>query len=159
MLNAEWRGLTTAPLCLAPSIQNSELSIQQFSITEKEDQIDPCPFNSPLVDAIGGTGRLGRRVRVQAKKPRNLELHLELCGAAVAKLLIQLDERALIHLLPQRDRRAQIAILRCRRDLEEVDVQRFADRFAERRRDESGRNAARGGRQRRTLARAKLVDR
>src|SRR3954465_12338482 len=139
----------------SPSHQVTESS----SVTKKEDQSCSGGFNSPLVDAVGSARRLGRRVRVQAKKPRNLVLQLELRGAAVAKLLIQLDERALIHLLAQRDRGAQIAILRRRRDLEEVQVQRFADGLAERGGDESGRNPARGCGQRRALASPELVDR
>src|SRR3982751_646317 len=96
-------------------------------IAEKENQIDSRPFNSPLVDAVGGAGRFGGGVQIGAKEPRDLILQLELRCRSVSKLLVQFEERALIQLLTERNRRAEIARLGGGRDFEEIQVERLAD--------------------------------
>ena len=65
-----------------------------------------------------------------------------------AELLAQSEERALSELLPQRDARAQFPGVRRRRDLEQIEIERLADRLPERRGDEPGRDPAGGGRER-----------
>ena len=99
-----------------------------------------------------------RPLACSAQESRELVLELELGRVAGAELLPQLDERALVQLLTERDRRAEIAGLGRRRDLEQIEIERLADRFAERRGDEPGRDAAGGRRERRALAGAELVD-
>jgi hypothetical protein len=97
------------------------------SVTEKENQIDARPLDSPFVDAVGGAGRFRSGVQVGAEEPRNLILQLELCRRAVSELLIQLEERALVQLLTECDRSAEIAGLGRGGDLEQVQVKRLAD--------------------------------
>jgi hypothetical protein len=65
----------------------------------------------------------------------------------LAELLAHLDERAIADLLAQRDARPEVALLGVRRDLEQVEVQRASDRFAERVGQKARRNAAGGRRQ------------
>ena len=101
----------------------------------------------------------GARGGLQAQEVGELILDQELGDVALAELLPQLDERAVADLLAERDARAEVARFGRRRDLEEIEVERAADRLAERRGDEAGRDPAGGRRERRPLAGAELVDR
>ena len=82
----------------------------------------------------------------------------ELAQVAIAELLTEFEEHPIANLLADGHARAQLARLGRRRDLEEIDVQRPADRLPN--------GAARKpvampavGRQRRALAAPQLVDR
>ena len=66
----------------------------------------------------------------------------ELAQVAIAELLTEFEEHPLANLLTDGHARAQLARLGRRRDLEEIDVQRPADRLAQRRGKEAGRDAA-----------------
>ena len=112
-----------------------------------------------MIHTVGRPARFRRGRGLQAQKTRELVLQLKLGRAARAELLIQLDERPLVHLLTERDRRPQIPRLRRRRrDFEEIQIERLANGFAERRGDEAGGDAARGRRERGALTGAELVD-
>ena len=95
---------------------------------------------------------LRRTAGLRAQEPRELVLELELGRAVRAELLAQPEERALSELLPERDARAQFSGIRRRRDLEQIEVERLADRLPERRGDEPGGDPACGRRERRALA-------
>ena len=95
-----------------------------------------------LIDIGAGTGR-----------------YVSLLSGAVAELLAQLDERALADLLAERDARADRLSFRRGRDLEQIQVQRAADRLPQRRRDETAGDPAGGRGDGRALASAQIVNR
>src|SRR6476620_10502617 len=119
-------------------------SIQHFSVAKEEDQIDSLFLDPALVDAVGRSGCLRRGGGLESEEAGDAVLDAELRRALLPELLIQLDERALVDLLTQRDRRTQIAGLGRGRDLEQIEVERLADRLAKRGSDESGRDPAGG---------------
>ena len=131
----------------------------QPSITEEEDQIHPGALDAALADTIGGPGSLGRCRPHQPQEVTHLVLEQELAVGAVAELLAQLEERPVTDLLADGDAGAECLALAGGRDLEEIEVERAADGFAEWGRDEAAGNATGGRRERRTFASPELVDR
>src|SRR4029077_8858599 len=87
--------------------------------------------------------RFRREARLGAQEPGELILQHELGEAALAELLAEADERLVADLLAEREAPRRLPRFDVRRgDLEEVHVERLADRAAERGRDETAGDAA-----------------
>src|SRR6185503_9739136 len=131
-----------------------------ISVAEEEHPIQPGPLAAALGETVGHAARFRRQPRFGAEELRQLVLEHELGEAALAELLAEADERLVADLLAEREAAGRLPRVHVRRgDLEQIDVERLADRPTQRRGDEAAGDAAGGLRQRGALAGAELVDR
>src|SRR6185503_15149913 len=109
-----------------------------ISVAEEEHPIQPGPLAAALGETVGHAARFRRKPGFGAQELRQLVLQHELGEAALAELLAEADECLVADLLAERHAAGGIAgdVVR-RGDLEEVHVERLADRSAERRGDEA----------------------
>ena len=119
----------------------------------------PAALDAALAEAVAGSDVSGAADACSRRKSGELILEQELADVALAELLAQLEERPVADLLADRDPRAELVPFGGGRDLEQIQIERAADRLAERRRDEAGRDPAGGRGERGALAGAELVDR
>jgi hypothetical protein len=111
-------------------------------IAEEEDQVDARPLDAALADAVCGTGGLGRGRGLHTQEIAQRIVEQELGDAPLAELLPQAEERAIAYLLAERQPGPQVAVFGGGGDLEQVEVEGTADRFAEWRGDEAGGDTA-----------------
>src|SRR5690349_588135 len=99
------------------------------SVAEEENQVHACAFDAALGQTVGDAARFRRDFRIEAQEFRELVVEHELREAALPELLLEFHERLVGDLLAKRDAPRGLTRLRIGgRDLEEIDVERLADR-------------------------------
>src|SRR5438132_8262119 len=101
-------------------------------ITEEKDQVDAPVLDAALGQAVGDAARFRRQPGLETQELRELVFQHELGEAALAELLTEAHERHVADLLAHRQAACRLAGHFVRgRDLEEVDIERLADRLSQ----------------------------